>query len=177
MPQKKRTNLEVLILALVQRGLETTYDLHMRAEISVGATLPALARLEKAGLVKATRGTRRSRRYELSSAGSTVLNAEVRSIAQEIPADLEGILRVAYLLSLTRPVQFVQAFLRRAAQDRTRMRGDAERKAQALAATPDSLSIHGWMRAAVASKRLAAEARAANQLARLLGRKVRRSKP
>ncbi len=75
----------------------------MRAQISVGAALPALSRLQKAGLPKAKPGSRRSTRYELTSAGPGALKGEMLSIAQEIPGDLEGILRVGYLLWLTGP--------------------------------------------------------------------------
>jgi hypothetical protein len=47
------TDLDLFILALVQAGLATTYDLKSKAGLSVGSTAPVLARLEEAGLIGA----------------------------------------------------------------------------------------------------------------------------
>lgn len=165
---QERTSLELLILALVGRGLETTYDLNVRAAISVGAALPALQRLSKAGLVKGTPGTRRSRRFSLTPRGEAVLHHASQKIAREIPADFESILRVAFLLWLGSSKAPVQAFLRRAAEERARLAQGADREALAYGSQAGDLARgagHRWMKAFTAAERLRAESKVLRRLA------------
>ena len=44
--------LDLFILSLLDRGLETPYDLQRQGGLSLGSTVPALRRLETAGLVR-----------------------------------------------------------------------------------------------------------------------------
>ncbi len=48
------TSLELFVLAMVRQGLATPYDLKTKAGLSLGSTVPALARLEKDSLVEAS---------------------------------------------------------------------------------------------------------------------------
>ena len=41
------TSLELFVLAMVRQGLATPYELKTKAGLSLGSTVPALARLEK----------------------------------------------------------------------------------------------------------------------------------
>jgi DNA-binding PadR family transcriptional regulator len=45
------TSLELFVLAMLQQGLATPYELKTKAGLSLGSTVPALARLEKDALV------------------------------------------------------------------------------------------------------------------------------
>src|ERR1700733_14201594 len=44
--------LDLFILSLLDRGLETPYDLNRQGGLSLGSTVPALRRLESAGPIK-----------------------------------------------------------------------------------------------------------------------------
>ena len=44
--------LDLFVLSLFDRGLETPYDLQRQAGVSLGSSVPALRRLEAAGLIK-----------------------------------------------------------------------------------------------------------------------------
>ena len=41
------TSLELFVLAMVRRGLATPYELKTKAGLSLGSTVPVLARLEE----------------------------------------------------------------------------------------------------------------------------------
>jgi DNA-binding PadR family transcriptional regulator len=67
--------LDLFILSLLDRGLQTPYDLQRQGGLSQGSTVPALRRLETAGLIRKRKGTGASKRprhsYQLSAAGRT----------------------------------------------------------------------------------------------------------
>ena len=50
--KRRRTDLDLFILALIDGGVSTPYELQKTAGLSQGATVPALQRLLKAGLVR-----------------------------------------------------------------------------------------------------------------------------
>jgi DNA-binding PadR family transcriptional regulator len=92
------SDLDLFILALVQRGLETMYDFKARAGLSVGSSGPILARLEKAGLVKLTgTGSRDSRRYSITKAGEKALDSNWQALLDTRPTDFDAVLRIGYL--------------------------------------------------------------------------------
>jgi len=64
--------LDHFLLYLIDAGISTSYAMQQQAGVSVGASRPALARLERLKLVKgriAHRGQRSSVQYELTSGG------------------------------------------------------------------------------------------------------------
>lgn len=75
MPYSPNNPNYILVLALVECGLETTYDLKLQAGISVGQSGPVLQHLQKAGLLTAEPGTRRSLRYTITAKGESELLA------------------------------------------------------------------------------------------------------
>lgn len=163
-----RTNLELLILALIERGLSTAYDLNTRAGLSVAASLAALARLKRARLIAGRRGSRRSVHFSITPRGKTVLKSGLRQIGSSTPRDVEAVIRVAYLLWLDLPQKTaVRNFLQRAAQDRRRQAVEQRSRAEELAALSSSApgTEHRWMRAFVASRQLDAESEALQTLA------------
>jgi DNA-binding PadR family transcriptional regulator len=75
---RKRNLLEVLLLVMVRRGIGTPYDLDSRAGLPVGATSPALKRLEVEGLLTSEAGARRKLSYSITERGDQVLNESVK---------------------------------------------------------------------------------------------------
>jgi DNA-binding PadR family transcriptional regulator len=65
----------ILVLALVESGLKTTYDLKLHAAMSVGQSGPVFQHLERAGLLTAEPGTRSSLRYSITDKGESELRA------------------------------------------------------------------------------------------------------
>src|SRR5580698_8515695 len=92
-----RTNLELFVLAAVQAGLDSAYDLNKSADLSVGATLPLLSRLEKAGLLRSKAAARRSKQYSVTAEGRSVLHRSWQELLEPVPREFEGILRIAYV--------------------------------------------------------------------------------
>ena len=91
--------LDVFILSLFDRGLETTYDLQRQADVSLGSSVPALRRLEKAGLAKRTAQAGSSKRlrykFELTAAGRKLARAAWASLLKDQPpSDFDSILRL-----------------------------------------------------------------------------------
>jgi DNA-binding PadR family transcriptional regulator len=68
------TSLELFVLAMVRQDLATPYELKTKAGLSLGSTVPVLARLQQDGLVKASEeGARRSRKFSITAKGNKVL--------------------------------------------------------------------------------------------------------
>lgn len=73
--------LQIFLLALVEHGLTTPYDLLSKAGLGVGLTSPALKRLEAAGLLTSTPGPRKRQRYAITEKGQIRLRESVTSNA------------------------------------------------------------------------------------------------
>ena len=163
-----RTDLELLILALVERGLATAYDFKTKAGISVASSLSALRRLTELRLVVGQPSSRRSVRYALTPAGKRVLRNEVRLLGQEVPADFEAILRVGYLIWLYGGSRSTVAFLTRSAKSRGDQVSGATDLVRRVASNVDPWSTglgHRWMRALADIERVRGDALALNHLA------------
>ena len=116
-PQERRlSDVQFLILALVQNGLCTAYDLKAKAGISVGTSIPVLAHLQNAQLVRQTATDQRNtRRYLITPAGAETLKAAWRTCPKLRPAHIDSIIRVAYLTWILGNDREAASFLRRAA--------------------------------------------------------------
>jgi DNA-binding PadR family transcriptional regulator len=120
-----RSTLEFFILSQLDRGLQTPYDLLQQGGLSLGSTVPALRRLEKAGLVRkkaAPAGSSRRPRhgYELSTAGRKLARSGwIPLLKGRAPADLDAVLRLADLADhYQTELGDVAAFLETAASER-----------------------------------------------------------
>jgi DNA-binding PadR family transcriptional regulator len=97
MPPTK-TDLDLFVLALVQRGCVTPYDLKARAGISVGSSAPVLERLEKSGLIRGSvPGIRDRRQFSITKSGKNTLESGWQSLIETRPTDPDAILRITYL--------------------------------------------------------------------------------
>jgi DNA-binding PadR family transcriptional regulator len=97
--KRRRTDLDLFILALIDGGVSTPYELQKTAGLSQGATIPALQRLLKARLVSQGKpGARRRIDYKVTAAGSKALKAGWLPLVKAGPSgDIDSDLRLALL--------------------------------------------------------------------------------
>jgi DNA-binding PadR family transcriptional regulator len=91
--------LDLFILSLFDRGYETAYDLQRHADVSLGSSVPALRRLEKANFVKRTAQVGSSKRlrhrFELTAAGRKLARGGwISLLKDQSPSDFDSILRL-----------------------------------------------------------------------------------
>lgn len=157
-----RSDLELFVLALVQQGLATKYDLREKAGISLGSTSPVLDRLETDGFIKASEeGARRSRRFSITTKGANLLKQGWASYLHERPNDIDSVLRIAYLAWMNGDTRACVEFMKKSAQA---LRGSASsREAEAdrlelmIGETPDGDAFR-WLRTRSDAARRQAEA-------------------
>ena len=92
--------LDLFILSLLDRGLQTPYDLNRQGGLSLGSTIPALRRLKGAGLVRTLKPMGVSKRprhsYQLSALGRTRVQNDWKTyLKSPRQIDLDAVLRVA----------------------------------------------------------------------------------
>jgi DNA-binding PadR family transcriptional regulator len=97
--KRRRTDLDLFVLALVDSGVATPYELQKAAGISQGASVPALQRLLDAGFIRQGKpGLRGRTDYRATAAGSKALKIGWRRLIDGGPSgDLDANLRVALL--------------------------------------------------------------------------------
>jgi DNA-binding PadR family transcriptional regulator len=116
--KRRRTDLDLFVLALIDSGVSTPYELQKAAGLSQGATIPALQRLLDVQLVRQGKpGARGRTDYQATAAGKKLLKEGWLALIEEGPSgDADADLRVA-LLALSAGGDRRQAadFLRRSA--------------------------------------------------------------
>jgi DNA-binding PadR family transcriptional regulator len=97
--KRRKADLDLFVLALVDSGVATPYALQMTAGLSPGASIPALQRLTEAGLVRQGKpGSRGRTEHRVMPAGKKLLKTGWRNLIEEGPSgDLDSDLRVALL--------------------------------------------------------------------------------
>jgi DNA-binding MarR family transcriptional regulator len=97
--KRRRTDLDLFVLALTDSGVGTPYELQKAAGISQGASVPALKRLLEAGFIRQGKPGLRGRTvYRATAAGRKALNVGWRRLIEGGPSgDLDADLRVALL--------------------------------------------------------------------------------
>ena len=171
--KRSKLDLELFLLALLQRGINTPYSLHANAGLSPGATIPVLKRLSGGGYVqRGNPGVRERAEYQVTAKGLRHLNATWPGMLESsIPTDMEAILRTASLAILCGAERkSVAAYLKRAARERaSNARG---RKKEVLTGTNEHLGLYSWMQSVHVKARHTSEVKALRQLASaLLNRK------
>ncbi len=91
---------DLFLLSLLDRGLQSPYDLLRQGGLSLGSTVPALRRLEEAGLVRKKAPVGPSRRprhwFQLSVAGRKLARGGwIPMLKDQPPSDFDAVLRVA----------------------------------------------------------------------------------
>ena len=100
--KRRRTDLDLFILALIDGGLATPYELQKSAGLSQGATIPALQRLLDARVVRQGKpGARGRTEYQATVAGKRLLKGGWLALIENGPSgDVDSDLRVALLALL-----------------------------------------------------------------------------
>jgi len=98
--KRRRTDLDLFVLALIADGISTPYELQKAAGLSQGATVPTLQRLFEAGFVRQGKpGARGRTDHTITSAGRKQLKTAWRTLLDDGPSgDLDADLRVALLI-------------------------------------------------------------------------------
>lgn len=156
-----RSSLELLLLSLIRDGLGTPYELKAQADISLGSTVPALARLGKAGLIKATKTpeSRSTQRFTLTPEGARTLKTQWREQLKSDVNDVESVLRIAYLALLNQESKGCAEFLERCSRNLEGMATMAKAEVHRFTPRPsgaDSGTLR-WLRARLALCRLESE--------------------
>jgi predicted transcriptional regulator len=158
--KRRRTDLDLFILALVDSGVSTMYELQKGAGLSQGATVPALQRLLDAGFVRQGKpGARGRTDYKVTATGKKLLRGGWAPLIKAGPSgDLDSDLRIA-LLAIWAGGD------RRLAADFLRQSGDMKMESGAATElTSDAVApLARWytgLRSSAAKALLAAEAEA-----------------
>ena len=170
------TRLELFVLAMVRQGLATPYELMTKAGLSLGSTVPVLARLKNDAFVKASKeGARRSRKFSITAKGTRALTKGWAEQLATEHTDLDSILRVAALAWLHEDTKVCQEFLKRSA-DGLRgwagsLRAETERLAGKVGSEPDGGTFM-WMSKHCEAARAESDAAALIELAGQIGKRV-----
>ena len=100
--KRRRTDLDLFVLALIDSGVSTPYELQSAAGLSQGATIPALQRLLDARFVRQGKpGPRGRTDHQVTAAGKRLLKDGWIALIEEGPSgDVDADLRVALLALL-----------------------------------------------------------------------------
>jgi DNA-binding PadR family transcriptional regulator len=180
--KRRRTDLDLFVLALIDGGLSTPYELQKLAGLSQGATIPALQRLLKARLVRqGKRGARRRTDYKVTAVGRKTLKAGWLPLVDAGPSgDIDADLRVALLTIWgSGDSRLAAEFLRESADRKKALQANAEPTGDTSTVPP----LARWyveMRAGAAKALQTAECSViramADSLPRKLAGKARRSR-
>lgn len=176
--KRRRSDLNLFILALIDSGISTPYELQKAAGLSQGATTPALQRLLDARLVRQGKpGVRGRTVHKVSAAGKKLLKDGWRPLIEAGPSgDVDSDLRVALLAIWGDGDYRVAAnFLRESAKKKIESQSADESDSHSAKLAP----LARWyteLRSATAKAVLAAEAEALSAMAEMLPRNLT-SKP
>lgn len=161
--------LDIYIVSLLDRGFETCYDHQRRGGLSLGSSIPALRRLEAAGLVRKTGAVGTSKRpsngYQVSATGRKLARTSwIPLLKNPPPTDLDAVLRLADLAShYGAKVTAIASLFERAARERALLskRASAGKVKKGVSTLLYLASKNDWD-----SNRLAAEAKFLRSLAK-----------
>jgi DNA-binding PadR family transcriptional regulator len=180
--KRRRTDLDLFVLALIDGGVSTPYELQKAGGLSQGATIPALQRLLGARLVRQGKpGARGRTDYKVTVAGRNLLKAGWLPLVEASPSgDIDSDLRVALLALWGGGDRRVAVeFLRESAYKKLETQEAAEPDGDPLKSVPLA-RLYSEMRSAAAKALLKAECSViramADSLPRSLAGKPRHSK-
>lgn len=173
--KRRRADLDLFVLALIETGVSTPYEFQSKAGLSPGATIPALQRLREAGYVRQGKpAARRRLDYKITATGRKLLKGGWKSLLESGPTgDLDADLRIALLVlwgkgkGRTAADFLLQSAAGRIAAIDARSDNETSEKAPALA------QEYRRLRSVAANVLLKAEAAAATAMAKGLPRSLR----
>ena len=172
--KRRRTDLDLFVLALIDSGVSTPYELQKAAGLSQGATIPALQRLLDARLVRQGKpGARGRTDYQATAAGKRLLKDGWLALIEEGPSgDIDSDLRVALLALLGGGDRRVAAdFLRQSADKKMELVAAAKPMGNP-AGLPLLPRWYGDLRSSTTKALLTAESEAIRAMADALPRKL-----
>ena len=172
--KRRRSDLDLFVLALIESGLSTPYELKTAADLSPGATIPALRRLVTDGLVvQGKPGSRGRTAHKITAKGRRRLKEGWRELIDQGPSgDLDADLRVALLaLWVGRDRRLAAGFLRQTAAQRLNLVGPAKDLGEHASISPLALSYRR-LRSASATALVKGESAAALAMAKALPRRT-----
>jgi DNA-binding PadR family transcriptional regulator len=131
--KRRRSDLDLFVLALIESGVSTPYEFQKSAGISQGASIPVLRRLIEGGLVRPKKAGLRGRTaHQITLPGRKTLREGWRTLVDDEPSgDLEADLRVALLaLAVGRDRRAAAEYLRRSADKKTAVVGQERKQAE-----------------------------------------------
>jgi len=180
--KRRRADLDLFILTLVDQGVSTPYAMQKLASLSQGATNPALQRLLDAGfLFQGKPGARRRRDYRVSASGKRLLrDGWLPLLEAGGSGDVDADLRVALLaISADGNPRRAADYMMQSA-DRIEESIEAMEPALDINETPPIAKLYNELRFSAAKTMLSAKAKAlrsmADSIARHPGRKSGRGK-
>ena len=172
--KRRRTDLDLFVLALVADGISTPYKLQMAAGLSQGATVPALQRLVEADFVRHGKpGPRGRTDHRITPAGKKQLKTAWRALFDAGPSgDLDADLRVALLaLWAGGERRLAVEFLQQSAEKNLRMTVEIEESRHSTVLAPLAL-WYQRLRSASAITLLKGQSEAALAMAEALPRRL-----
>jgi hypothetical protein len=174
-------NLEFFILALVESGMTTSYDLMAKAGISVGSSLPILKHLERSNLIKRFPvGARKAVRFTILEAGMDLLSNELEQQLEARFSDLDSTLRLACLAWMKKSRKHYAMILMESATILRSRRKWASAEAKELAGRESELTAgerYHWLKVSLEAHRLQAEASVLGELSRSARSKISGGRP
>jgi DNA-binding PadR family transcriptional regulator len=172
--KRRRTDLDLFILALIDGGVATPYELQKSAGLSQGATIPALQRLLDARFVRQGKSGPRGRiDYRVTVAGKRLLKDGWLALIEQGPSgDVDSDLRMALLALLgggDHPLAV--DFLRQSADKKMESAGAAEPMGNP-SKLPPLARFYSELRSSTAKTLLTAESVAIRAMAESLPRKL-----
>jgi DNA-binding PadR family transcriptional regulator len=170
--KRRRTDLDLFVLALIADGISTPYELQKAAGLSQGATVPALQRLVEAGFVRQGKpGARGRTDHRITSAGKKQLKFAWRTLLDNgASGDLDADLRVALLILWAGGERRLAAdFLRQSAEKNSESVVEIEESRDSTVLVPIAL-WYQRLRSASAVTLLKGQAKAALAMADALPR-------
>jgi DNA-binding PadR family transcriptional regulator len=97
--KRRRSDLDLFVLALIEAGISTPYELQISAGLSPGATIPALRRLVTGGWASQAKPGRRGRtEHRITPSGRRHVESTWRQLIEDGPSgDSDADLRAALL--------------------------------------------------------------------------------
>ena len=170
--KRRRRDLDLFVLALIESGVSTLYELKSAADISPGASIPTLRRLVSEGLViQGKPGSRGKTDHRVTTAGRRRLKSGWRELIEEGPSgDLDADLRVALLaLYLGHDHRLAVAFLRQSAAKRLET-VEKRKEPEGAASIPLLALRYRQLRSIAAGELIKGESAAAIAMAKALPR-------
>jgi DNA-binding PadR family transcriptional regulator len=176
--KRSKADLELFLLALIGKHINTPYLMNVVAGLSLGATMPALGRLERAGYLRRGRpGARGRTEFEVTKSGERYLKSQWRPLMETpVPTDVDAVLRIVSLGILAGADKAtVGVYLKRAAAVKgvhSKRQKAAALNAQASVRSVQDTELYAWLQATHKATRLAAEAKLLRQLASVILRRT-----